>query len=120
MSSKAEKTARRLLRQNRHGRSWRVIAREDFNGQINHATLNRFANSMGAWIPKDEGLQIVLGLKHVRKARTETYTPINEMATSHLRKALIERKEMPPVHPAILREFKRLGWIKKDKRTRTR
>lgn len=118
MSSKAETLARRLLRENRHGRSWRVISREDFGGKVNHATLNRIAKTKGAWLPKDETLLIALELKRERKsAKVKPPTPISEMATEHLRKALINRKEMPPVDPRIIKEFKRLGWIK---RTRTR
>lgn len=121
MSSKAQTLARRLLRENRHGRSWRLQSREDFGGKVNHATLNRIARTKGEWLPKDEDLLMALGLKRERKAKAEKpFTPIAEMATAHLRKALIERKEMPPVHPAIIREFQRLGWIKKEKRTRTR
>ena len=120
MSSKAKTLALRLLRKNRGtrkypARSWRQIAREDFNGRINHATLNRFANSHGEWIPKDEALQIALGLKTPRKPKVKPFTPISEMATSHLRRALIERREMPPVDPRIVREFRRLGWIGKSK-----
>ncbi len=62
-SSKARKLARSLLRQNRNGRSWRVIANEDYQGKVNYATLNRFAISKGTWIPKDEKILIALGLK---------------------------------------------------------
>jgi hypothetical protein len=119
MSAKEKKLARRLLRENRHGRSYRTIVREDYDNKFSHAVLVRIANTGGEWLPKDEGILIALGLKRERKAKTEkTFTPIAEMATSHLRKALIERKEMPPVHPAIIREFQRLGWIAKEKRTR--
>lgn len=119
MSSKAKTLARRLLRENRHGRSWRTIAREDYNGSVNHATLNRIAINKGEWLPKDNNLLIALGLKRERKAKAEKpFTPIAEMATAHLRKALIERKEMPPTDPRIIKEFQRLGWIKKEKRTR--
>lgn len=119
MPSKAKTLARRLLRENKHGRSWRTISREDYNGKVNHATLNRIANSKGEWLPKDEGLLITLELKRERKTKTvKAFTPISEMATAHLRKALIERKEMPPVDPRIIKEFTRLGWITKEKRTR--
>lgn len=122
MSSKAKTLALRLLRKNRGTRahpakSWRQIAREDFNGQINHATLNRFANSKGEWIPKDETLQIALGLKHPRKVKAGQPKDLFDMAASTLRQMLVDRKEMPPVDKRILREFQRLGWIK---RTRVR
>lgn len=119
MSSKAKTLARRLLRENKHGRSWRTIAREDYNGTVNHATLNRIAINKGEWLPKDSNLLIALGLKRERKAKAEKpFTPIAEMSINVLRKALKERQEMPPVAPAFIKEFQRLGWIKKEKRTR--
>ena len=65
-STKAKKLARSLLRENRRGRSWRTIAREDYQGQVNHATLNRIAISKGEWLPKDDKILTVLGLKTVR------------------------------------------------------
>lgn len=60
--SVVKKRALGLLRANRRGRSWRVMAREDFRGQINHATLCRFATNKGAWLPKDKRILLVLGL----------------------------------------------------------
>lgn len=59
--SLAKRTAVGLLRKNR-SRSWRTISREDYQGRVNHATLNRFANSKGAWVPKDEKILRALGL----------------------------------------------------------
>lgn len=67
--SKAKKTALRLLRENRHGRSWRVIAREDFDGAVHFATINRFATHRGQWVPKDPGILTALGLVKPRKPR---------------------------------------------------
>lgn len=61
--NKAQRLAKRLLRENKRGRTWRTIAREDFNDQVNYATLNRITREKGAWIPKDEQLQIILGLR---------------------------------------------------------
>lgn len=119
MSPKAKKLARRLLRENRHGRSYRTIVREDYANKFSHAVLVRIANSGGEWLPKDEAILISLGMKRERKAKTEKpFTPIAEMSINALRKALKERQEMPPVAPAFIKEFQRLGWIKKDKRTR--
>lgn len=66
-SPKAKKLARKLLRENRHGRSWRVIAREDYQDQVSFATLNRFAIHKGEWLPKDEAILIALGLKKERR-----------------------------------------------------
>jgi len=66
---KARKLARMLLRENRAGRSWRVIAKDDFQGQVNYATLNKLANSRGTWIPKDECILIALGLMEPHKPK---------------------------------------------------
>lgn len=79
MSPKAKKLARTLLRKNRGtrkypSRSWRVIAREDYGDQVNNATLCRIALSDGEWIPKDEGLQIILGLAKPHGTRTRIET----------------------------------------------
>jgi len=63
-SSKAKKLARTLLRENlKNHRTWRQIAKEDYNNQINYATLNRFAIHKGTWLPRDEKLLVILGLK---------------------------------------------------------
>lgn len=64
-SSKAKKLARSLLRENR-SRSWRRIAAEDYQDKVNYATLNRIAISRGAWLPKDEKILTILGLKKQR------------------------------------------------------
>jgi hypothetical protein len=87
-SSRARSLARRLLRANRgtrsyEGRSWRVISREDYNGQVNHATLNRIAKSDGAWLPKDIHLLILLGIKKERK-------PMKKLSARELRIRRIE------------------------------
>lgn len=116
MSSKAETLAKRLLRENRGtrskaSRSWRVIAREDYENKIPAGTLCRFATSTGQWLPKLEH-QILLGLKHERKSKADQpMKPISEMATSALRDALINRTEMPPTDPRVIRQFKKLGWL---------
>jgi hypothetical protein len=115
--------ARRLLRANRGtrtkpARSWRVIARDDFNGQINFATLNRFALQQGEWIPKDEHLQVVLGLKKIRAPRhTAAPKMIADMSEGELAAALANRKEMPPVDPRITKCFVKLGWLSPFKET---
>lgn len=59
--TRAKKIARRLLRENRRGRTWREIAREDYDNKISHALLNKFALRQGEWLPNEEAL-IVLGL----------------------------------------------------------
>lgn len=115
MSSKAKTLARRLLRQNRK-KSWRQIAREDFNGKINHATLNRFANSEGEWIPKDENLQIILGLKHPRKAKQHKACDLFDMPMPELLKALQNREPMPE-DPRMFNAFKKAGFFKRVRST---
>lgn len=64
--SKAKKLARRLLRENRSGRSYRTIAREDYQGEIDQSTLSRIARSKGTWLPKDETILSKLGLLTTR------------------------------------------------------
>ncbi len=118
MSSKAKTLARRLLKQNRGTysitkRSWRVIARDDYQNKIPAGTLCRFALEDGEWQPKDEGLLIVLGLKRERKPTHIQPRDLFDMATSTLRERLINREPMPKIDPRILREFKKLGWIKR-------
>lgn len=73
--ARAKKLARTLLRENRkNGRSWRVIAHEDYRDQIHNATLCRFALSKGEWFPKDKELQIVLGIRKQRPPRPKQKT----------------------------------------------
>jgi hypothetical protein len=119
MSSKAKTIARRLLRQNRGTRSitprsWRVIAREDYQNKIPHGTLCRFALEDGAWLPKDE-YQYVLGLKRERKATHAQHKDLFDMATDTLRNALINREPMPPLDPRIVKQFIKLGWMKRER-----
>ncbi len=66
--ARARKIAKRILRENRKGRSWRVIAREDYP-TVKPGTLNRFAKEKGAYIPVDEDILVALGLKHVRQPK---------------------------------------------------
>lgn len=42
--------------------SWREIAHHAYGEKVNFATLNRIANSKGAWLPKDEKILTALGL----------------------------------------------------------
>jgi hypothetical protein len=118
MSSKAKTIARRLLKQNRGtrsipARSWRVIARDDYQDKIPAGTLCRFALEDGEWLPKDE-YQYVLGLKHQRKTCTQQ-KDLFDMATDTLRAALINRQPMPPLDPRIVKQFQKLGWIKRQR-----
>lgn len=60
---KAKKLARMLLRENRSGRSYRTISREDYQGRIDQSTLSRIARGKGTWLPRDEKILVILGLK---------------------------------------------------------
>jgi hypothetical protein len=116
----AKKLARRLLKQNRGtrsipARSWRVIARDDYQNKIPAGTLCTFAKRDGDWLPTMDH-QITLGLRKERKHKAEQpLKPISEMATSALREALINRQPMPPLDPRVMRAFEKVGWIKKQK-----
>ncbi len=66
--ARARKIAKRILRENRKGRSWRVISREDYP-TVKPGTLNRFAKEKGAYIPVDEDILVALGLKKPRVKR---------------------------------------------------
>lgn len=65
-SSKAKKLARRLLSENRNGRSYRTIAREDYRDEIDQSTLSRIARTKGEWLPKSHELLELLGLLTIR------------------------------------------------------
>lgn len=71
-TSAAETLAKRLLEQNRSGRSWRKIAREDYGGRVNFATLNRIAIHGGKWLPKDKKILDTLGLLVHKRADEHT------------------------------------------------
>lgn len=71
--ARARKLAKRILRDNKRGRSYRVIAREDYpmlgaNGKpiIKPGTLNRFAKGKGEYIPVEDAILMALGLKKLR------------------------------------------------------
>ena len=65
-SSKAKKLARSLLRENHNGRSYRTIAREDYQDKIDQSTLSRIARGKGTWLPKNPEMLNLLGLLTVR------------------------------------------------------
>ncbi len=91
--ARAKKLARTLLRENRkNGRAWRTIAKEDFNDEINYATLNRFALSKGEWFPKDKELQIVLGIRKQSKPRPKQKAMM-QMNKSELIQHITKRAE---------------------------
>jgi hypothetical protein len=93
--------ARRLLRQNRGtrkfpARSWRQIAMDHGADKKHNAAFCRFANSQGTWIPKDEQLQIALGLKRAKKPRMNRQpTQLIDMCVDELIHAIEHREEMP-------------------------
>jgi hypothetical protein len=63
----ARKLANSLLHQNKEGASWRDL-QKDYG--VAAGTLNRFANSKGEWLPKDD--DILKKLKIYRKPRRLT------------------------------------------------
>jgi hypothetical protein len=67
--TKAQKLARRLLRDKR---PWRQIAEEDYGNKIHFATLCKFAKSDGAYIPTDKATQYALGLYKPRPITPKT------------------------------------------------
>jgi len=118
MSPKSKTLARRLLKQNRGtasitARSWRVIARDDYQSKIPAGTLCRFALEDGAWLPKDE-YQFVLGIKH-RKCSHKQPRDLFDIPTCTLREMLIHREPMPPLDARIVAQFKKMGWIKRQR-----
>ena len=79
---KARKAARKLLRENRHGRTWREIAETDFGNKIHFSVLSKFAHADGVYIPGDVQSRILLGI--YRKPRRLTPATIynSEMGQS--------------------------------------
>lgn len=90
-SAKAKKLARKLLRENRRGRTWREIAREDYRGRVSFATLNRFAIHKGEWLPKDDEILTALGLK---KPRAQKVKRVFDMPEKELLWRLEHREEV--------------------------
>lgn len=68
---KAQKLARQILEKNKT-RSWREISEQDYEGKIHFATLNKIANSNGAYIPSDKAAQYLLGLYKPRPITPNT------------------------------------------------
>lgn len=62
-NSKAAKLAKRLYEQHAKLGNWRDVAREYKSQIIKSGTLNRIANTGGAWMPKNNKILIALGLK---------------------------------------------------------
>lgn len=77
-------------------KSYRQIAREDFPG-VAPGTLNRIANSNGAWLPKDRKILKALGLVGQGRRRTKVEKAITKMARE-TRKAVIwtNKKKLSP------------------------
>ena len=90
MSNTAQGLSERLLSENRSGRSWRTIAREDFGDQVNFATLNRIAREGGQWLPKDRKVLRVLGLIEPKK-RTAIQKAISRMARDTKKAVLVQK-----------------------------
>lgn len=67
LTDRAAALAKHLLSEKRAGRSWRRIAREDYNDEIHFSVLNRIALHGGEYIPKDRKQLILLGLIEKKK-----------------------------------------------------
>jgi len=87
--TRAKKVAKRILRENKKGRSYRTIAREDYP-TVKPGTLNRFSNGRGEYIPADKKLLVALGLKK----NTPKPKSIWKKSTKELLWCLLNRKEM--------------------------
>lgn len=87
--SKAKKLARKLLRENRRGRSYRTIAREDYQGKVDQSTLSRIAREKGEWLPKDAKI-----LKLLNVCKQPRHKRIQEMTAAELLWSLTNRTEM--------------------------
>jgi len=74
----SESLALRLLGENRSGRTWRKIAREDYRDKVSPGTLCRIANTSGRWIPKGRKLRRLLGLVP-KKEKTSLQKQIDTM-----------------------------------------
>lgn len=109
---KAKKLARRLLRKNRGtrskpARSWRIIAREDYENKLPAGTLCRFAINDGEWLPKDERILVALGLKKERKPRpVQKRLSISDLTNKELKTAVKQRDLA-----------QRLGWLRSSQGT---
>jgi len=76
---KISRLAKALFAKHAEIGSWRKIATDDYQDKINFATLSRFANSGGEWVPKSPDLRAALGLPRVlpseRKPRRKRASP---------------------------------------------
>lgn len=110
--ARAKKLARTLLRENRkNGRSWRAIAREDFNNTVNITTLCRFAITKATWMPKDKSILLALGLIKPRAPRPKQKT-IPQMKDRELLEYCQRRINQLNDHIKSRGLKVSLGWIK--------
>jgi len=87
--ARAKKVAKRILRENKKGRSYRVIAREDYP-TITPGTLNRFANGRGNTYQRMKNYCVALGLK---KDHIPAPKSIWKKSTKELLWCLLNRKK---------------------------
>jgi len=71
-------------------KSYRQIAREDFPG-VAPGTLNRIANSDGAWLPKNRKILKALGLVGQGRQRTQVEKAITKMAREAKKAVLVTK-----------------------------
>lgn len=103
--TKTEKSvAKSLMEQNRtRGRSWRVIAREDYHDLIKPGTLNRIAKSGGRYFPADPEIRELFGLplkmcktcrqKITVPRRVKTYRRLSDLRPDEVLYLLKNRSE---------------------------
>ena len=86
-----KQTARALLRANRKdGVSWREISKHGYRNDeinilpgLNHATLNKFAISKGAWLPTDTEKLKKLGLYQEKQPRPKSIWDLSSAELLH-------------------------------------
>lgn len=112
-----KQTARALLRANhKFSVTWRHISEHGYqDGKVivkpglSHATIYKFAIHKGAWLPGIEK-QKLLGIYKQPHRRLKF---ISEMKEHELLAALRDRVPMSAPSPAILKAFRKLGWLKR-------
>lgn len=114
--------ARKLRSTHRKTKSWSLTARQHGivtdDGQPNKGLAYRIA--MQEYEPRGHATLIRIGAPCAcdECKRNKIRTPkkrkfIDDMTEQELIQALHDRRDMGPVDPRIVREFKRLGWLRR-------
>jgi hypothetical protein len=96
----ARKLAESILREHDTGSSYRQIAasyprRPDGSQIVKAGTINRIANEMGEWLPKDPEILVALGLKKEKPRASQHELRTRKIIRRMVRKtndAVIRRK----------------------------